>query len=47
MKHCKDLSIYLTDGELKNIDGNDLYQELVILGILLRTIQPHSKLWAS
>ncbi|KAL4149652.1 hypothetical protein QTP88_003544 [Uroleucon formosanum] len=35
MKNCKDLHIYLMDGEHKDIDGNELYHELQIFKSLL------------
>jgi len=35
MKNCKDLHIYLMDGEHKDIDGNELYHELQIFKSLV------------
>ncbi|KAL4091037.1 hypothetical protein QTP88_025779 [Uroleucon formosanum] len=35
MKNCKDLHIYLMDGEHKDIDGNELYHELQIFKSLM------------
>lgn len=31
MIHCKDLQITLFDGDSKDIDGVELYEELIIL----------------
>jgi len=35
IKNCKDLHMYLMNGELKDIDGNELYHELQILKSLV------------
>ncbi|XP_060846275.1 uncharacterized protein LOC132925937 [Rhopalosiphum padi] len=35
IKNCKDLHIYLMDGEVKDIDGNELYHELPIFKSLV------------
>jgi len=48
MKNCKDLHIFLMDGELNDIDGNELYHELQIFKSLVKinttALQSHSML---